>query len=72
MPYQSASELRAELKRLKRDTDSDKLLSAESHPAHGAHQSPKAKRPLALSVAAALFLLLAASVWVLTPSARFV
>ncbi len=29
--YQSASELRADLKRLKRDTDSDKILAAEGH-----------------------------------------
>jgi len=68
--YQSASELRADLKRLKRDTDSDKFLGTESH----ARQAPirsQAKRTkrLASMAVAALFLVLAATVWVLTPVA---
>ncbi len=68
--YQSASELRADLKRLKRDTDSDKFLSAESRAGEAPIRSRvnSAKR-LASRVGAAIFLLVVATVWLLTPSA---
>jgi len=68
--YQSASELRADLKRLKRDTDSDKFLGAQSHSGHaliGSHT--KRTKRLASIVVATLFLLVAATVWLLTPTA---
>ena len=68
--YQSASELRADLKRLKRDTDSDKFLGIESQAAQGPVGSrAKRKKRLASMVTAALFLLVVTTVWVLTPSA---
>jgi Tol biopolymer transport system component len=68
--YQSASELRADLKRLKRDTDSDKFLGAEYHASQAPLRSraKRAKR-LASIVTAALFLLVVATVWLLTPTA---
>ena len=68
--YQSASELRADLKRLKRDTDFDKFLGAGSH-AEQARIGPHAKRTkrLASIIVATLFLLVAAIVWLLTPTA---
>jgi serine/threonine protein kinase/sugar lactone lactonase YvrE len=68
--YQSASELHADLKRLKRDTDSDKFLGAESHAGQAPIRSrAKRSRQLASVVAAAIFLLVAATVWILTASA---
>ena len=68
--YQSASELRADLKRLKRDTDSDKFLGAECHTSQAPIRS-QAKRTIRLVsvVAAVLFLLVAAAVWLFTPGA---
>jgi len=68
--YQSASELRADLKRLKRDTDSDKFLGAECHASQAAIRSrSKRTKRLASIVTATLFLLVATTVWLLTPSA---
>ncbi len=68
--YQSASEVRADLKRLKRDTDSDKFVGAESQAGKDPVRSrAKRKKRLASIVTAALFLLVAATVWVFTPSA---
>lgn len=68
--YQSASELRADLKRLKRDTDSDKVLRADSHSSQRAVIS-KSKRPsrTASITTAALFLILGYVAWILTPTA---
>ena len=68
--YQSASELRADLKRLKRDTDSDKFVGADSRTRQAPIRSQaKWTKRLASMVAAALFLVLAATVWLLTPVA---
>ena len=68
--YQSASELRADLKRLKRDTDSDRFLGVDSHTAHSASRLPARRtKRLGSIVAAALFILVAATVWLLAPSA---
>ena len=68
--YQSASELRADLKRLKRDTDSDKFLGADCRTGQAPIPSQaKGTKRLASIVVAALFLLVAAIVWLLTPSA---
>jgi serine/threonine protein kinase len=68
--YQSASELRADLKRLKRDTDSDKFLGAECRTGQAPipSQTKRTKR-LASIVVGALFLLVAATVWLVTPAA---
>ncbi len=71
--YQSASELRADLKRLKRDTDSDKIFSAEGHVSHStaALQPREQKRPAAV-VAAAMALLIVVVIgvaWLLLPMA---
>lgn len=68
--YQSASELHADLKRLKRDTDSDKFLGTGSRvsadaPKRGARIPA---RPGSIA-AAAIFILIAAMVWLFTPSA---
>ena len=68
--YQSASELRADLKRLKRDTDSDKFLGAVDHTS-GSRRRAQARRTKRLGwlAGAALFIVVAAIVWILTPSA---
>jgi Tol biopolymer transport system component len=61
--------LRADLKRLKRDTDSDKILAAGSGSSRAVPiptQSSR-KRPLAITAAAALILLVLAVSWVLWP-----
>jgi len=68
--YQSASELRADLKRLKRDTDSDKLLKADSHSARsGTRLRAKNSKRLASLVVGILFAMVSGIVWLLTPSA---
>ena len=68
--YQSASELRADLKRLKRDTDSDKLLKVQSHSTRsGTSLHAKSSKRLASLVVGVLFVILSAIVWLLTPSA---
>ena len=68
--YQSASELRADLKRLKRDTDSDKLIAAASSSARTAvpARGSRIRHPLAIAAAAAVLLLLLAAVWLLMPA----
>ncbi len=63
--YQSASELRADLKRLKRDTDSDKILTA-SH-ISGAIEHPK-KASWRISIALVALLFVAAIGWSVLPS----
>jgi serine/threonine protein kinase len=69
--YQSASELRADLKRLKRDTDSDKILSAEGHISRTAPVLPPAKSKWRLIGAiSALLVVLAALGWLLLPRAQ--
>jgi len=67
--YQSASELRADLKRLKRDTDSDKILVAENHLSRSAlpAQEERSKWRIAFATAA-LLLVLAVVGWLLLPS----
>lgn len=68
--YQSASELHADLKRLKRDTDSDKFLGADSPLSHlGTRPHATRTKRLASVAVATLFLLVAAVVTILTPSA---
>ena len=67
--YQSASELRADLKRLKRDTDSDKILSAEGDIGSRSNRRWKVPRSLTLTVTGALLFILAVTVWLLTPTA---
>lgn len=61
--YQSASDLRADLKRLKRDTDSDKILSVESRGTH----TITARRPKgfgrAAFVLASVLLVVVATAW---------
>jgi len=68
--YQSASELRADLKRLKRDTDSDKFVGVDSRSSQPrARLREKRSKRLASLTVAALFIVVAAIVWLLTPSA---
>jgi serine/threonine protein kinase len=70
--YQSASELRADLKRLKRDTDSDKVLSATGHVSRStaALQQGKVKRPAAVATSVALLIVTVIAVaWLLLPIA---
>jgi serine/threonine protein kinase len=70
--YQSASELRADLKRLKRDTDSDKVLSATGHVSRpgAALRQEKVKRPAAVAAAVALLILTVVGIaWLLLPVA---
>jgi len=70
--YQSASELRADLKRLKRDTDSDKILAGASHTSQIAAM-PRAGRLRHWLTAAAAFLLVlmaVASGWWMLPSGQ--
>jgi eukaryotic-like serine/threonine-protein kinase len=66
--YQSASELRTDLRRLKRDTDSDKILGVDTHSAHFPATRRATKRKWLAGTAAAtavLVLLLAALGWLL-------
>ncbi len=67
--YQSASELRADLKRLKRDTDSDKILATEDRISVKAEVARRktTKRPLAAAVILAI-LIVAAVAWLLLPT----
>ena len=66
--YQSSSELRADLKRLKRDTDSDKILAVQGHESSAAAVvRPRKSRWVASSVAA-LLLIIAVVGWLLLPS----
>ncbi len=68
--YQSASELRADLKRLKRDTDSDKFLQTDARCSElSVRTHARRSKRLASMVGAALFILIATIVWILTPSA---
>jgi len=60
--YQSASELRADLKRLKRDTDSDKILAAEGHITRSCAAATRNKSKWLVSLVAFAFLLMVAAV----------
>ncbi len=65
--YQSASDLRADLKRLKRDTDSDKILSIESSTSRAiTARRPKKSSRFAVILGASL-LLATTAVWLLRP-----
>ncbi len=67
--YQSSSELRADLKRLKRDTDSDKVLTVLGHESNATAVRRLRKSKLVPSVALATLLLLIIAVgWLLLPS----
>ncbi len=67
--YQSASELRADLKRLKRDTDSDKILAVEGHVSRVGVAAAQKKRAWLFAVAAALLVLVVAAIgWIMLPS----
>ena len=67
--YQSASELRADLKRLKRDTDSDKILTVEGRVSHSTAVGQR-KRLTALNVGVVVLVILfiAAMGWLMLPS----
>ena len=60
--YQSASELRADLKRLKRDTDSDKILATEGHVTRSSALAKRNKAKALVSVAVIAFVLMVAAV----------
>ena len=62
--YQSAAELRADLKRLKRDTSSGKVLSARFS---GIAQPPKKKLWPKLALGIAVIIALAAGAWLISP-----
>ena len=62
--YQSASELRADLKRLKRDTDSDKILASDGRTS----RSSSAVRPKGRKWLLTLLLIASAMIWLLTPT----
>jgi len=69
--YQSASALRADLKRLKRDTDSDKILAVQGHESSTARtpQPTQARRAtLVVTVVTAALLVIAAIGWLLLPN----
>ena len=67
--YQTASELRADLKRLKRDTDSDKILASSGHVlSTKAARRKKVRWVPALALAACVCLVMAA-VWLVIPRA---
>lgn len=67
--YQSASELRADLKRLKRDTDSAKILAVEGHVSSTAILSKSRGVKWGLAVAAVVLLLIVAAVgWLVFPT----
>ena len=63
--YQSAAELRADLKRVKRDTDSAKLSASNAQ----LRSEPAGRRRLAWAAAVALILLVAALFWTRVPTA---
>ena len=66
--YQSASELRADLKRLKRDTDSDKILATEGTVLHKTAVVKKGKsRWRTILVAGTICVVLAVTLWMLWP-----
>ena len=68
--YQSASELRADLKRLKRDTDSDKILAVEGHISRSTAAQTVAKRTWGKWVVSAVLLAaLASAGWFFWPRA---
>ena len=67
--YQSSSELRADLKRLKRDTDSDKILTVQGHESNAtAVRRPSIAKLLPSIALATLLLLITAVGWLLLPS----
>ena len=69
--YQSASELRADLKRLKRDTDSDKLIAAASGSSRYTTtmtRRSRIKHPLTATVTASVVLVVLAVSWLLLPA----
>jgi len=67
--YQSASELHADLKRLKRDTDSDKILAVEGQLSGSAKIVQSSKpRWRTLAAVAACLAVLSAAVWLSFPS----
>jgi serine/threonine protein kinase/Tol biopolymer transport system component len=68
--YQSASELRADLKRLKRDTDSDKILAVEGRISRTTVvAAPSKRRWLVPTVLAMLTVVMGALGWFLRPQA---
>ena len=70
--YQSASELRADLKRLKRDTDSDKVLSTTGHISRPIDVARREKMKRRRAIAAAfvfLIVVIAAVAWLMFPVA---
>ena len=66
--YQSASELRADLKRLKRDTDSAKILATDGHISGATRVSPPKRTRWTVTVATLLVLVMSAVGWFLFPS----
>ncbi len=68
--YQSASELRADLKRLKRDTDSDKILAVEGSASRTAVRPRQTKKwPVSVAAAALLLVIVIAALgWLLLPN----
>ena len=68
-PLPKSSELRADLKRLKRDTDSDKILSVQGHEsATTAARRPRKAKLLSSIVVGYVLLLIIAVGWLLLPS----
>ena len=65
--YQSSAELRADLKRLKRDTDSDKILAIQESSATAVPHPRKSRWSASIAVAA-LLLVIGAIGWLLLPS----
>jgi serine/threonine protein kinase len=69
--YQSASELRADLKRLKRDTDSDKILAVQSRESHTTGVLQRRKpRWVAFAAMATLLLVVTCLGWLLFASPK--
>ena len=60
--YQSASELRADLKRLKRDTDSDRILATEGHISRSSAPANRKRKKWLVSLAVVAFVLMVAAV----------
>ena len=67
--YQHASEIRADLKRLKRDTESGRSASVAAVPAETATTTKRFSLPTILSTAGALALVIAAGIWLRSPVA---
>ena len=67
--YQTASALRADLKRLKRDTDSDKVLCSDGRLSHSIAVAKRSKAKKALIALGSLLLILVIAVagWLLLP-----